>query len=120
MTRGQSAPSFCDVELREPGPGEVLVRIGGAGVFHSDLHVLDYPEGALPYALPFTLGHENAGWVERVGAGVSGWAEGAPVMVYSVWGCGRCAACRWAWKLLRDAPAFVAAASGSTAAWPRT
>lgn len=94
MTQWQSAPSFCDVELREPGPGEVLVRIGGAGVCHSDLHVLDSPEGALPYALPFTLGHENAGWVERVGAGVSGWAEGAPVMVYSVWGCGRCAACK--------------------------
>ena len=94
MTRAQAAPSFCDVEIREPGPGEVLVRIGGAGVCHSDLHVLDAPEGALPYVLPFTLGHENAGWVERVGAGVCGWDEGAPVMVYSVWGCGRCATCR--------------------------
>jgi alcohol dehydrogenase, propanol-preferring len=113
MTGWQSAPAFCDVELREPGPGEVLVRIGGAGVCHSDLHVLDYPEGALPYALPFTLGHENAGWVERVGPGVRGWAEGAPVMVYSVWGCGRCAACRLGMEnYCETAPAFVGGGLG--------
>ena len=70
-----------------------LVKVGGAGVCHSDLHVMEYPDGALPYALPFTLGHENAGWVERVGPGVDGVAVGEPVAVYSVWGCGRCAAC---------------------------
>ena len=94
MTQWQAAPELGDVDLREPGPGEVLVKIGGAGVCHSDLHVMEYPAGALPYALPFTLGHENAGWVERVGAGVSGVHPGEPVIVYSVWGCGRCAACR--------------------------
>lgn len=92
MTQWQSAPEFCKVDIREPGPGEVLVKVGGAGVCHSDLHVLEAP--ALPYTLPFTLGHENAGWVEKVGPGVSGWAAGDPVIVYSVWGCGRCAACR--------------------------
>jgi propanol-preferring alcohol dehydrogenase len=94
MTRWQTAGEFCEVELRDPGPGEVLVKVGGAGVCHSDLHVMEYPEGALPYSLPFTLGHENAGWVERVGAGVQGVSAGDPVIVYSVWGCGRCAACR--------------------------
>ena len=92
MTQWQSAPQFCNVDIREPGPGEVLVKVGGAGVCHSDLHVMEAP--ALPYTLPFTLGHENAGWVEKVGPGVSGWAAGDPVIVYSVWGCGRCAACR--------------------------
>lgn len=113
MTRWQSAPSFCDTPLREPGPGEVLVRVGGAGVCHSDLHVFEYPEGALPYALPFTLGHENAGWVERVGAGVHGWAEGAPVMVYSVWGCGRCAPCRVGMEnYCEKTPAFVGGGLG--------
>jgi propanol-preferring alcohol dehydrogenase len=113
MTRSQTAPSFCDVELREPGPGEVLVRVGGAGVCHSDLHVLDAPEGALPYVLPFTLGHENAGWVERVGAGVSGWDKGAPVMVYSVWGCGRCATCRVGMEnYCEKAPAFFGGGLG--------
>jgi len=94
MTNWQAAPEFCDVDIREPGAGEVLVKVGGAGVCHSDLHVMEYPAGALPYALPFTLGHENAGWVERVGLGVDGLAPGDPVIVYSVWGCGRCAACR--------------------------
>jgi propanol-preferring alcohol dehydrogenase len=94
MTQWQAAAEFCDVEIREPAPGEVLVKIAGAGVCHSDLHVMEYPAGALPYALPFTLGHENAGWVERVGAGVNGIHPGEPVIVYSVWGCGRCAACR--------------------------
>jgi propanol-preferring alcohol dehydrogenase len=94
MTQWQAAPEFCDVDIREPGPGEVLVKVGGAGVCHSDLHVMDMPAGALIFALPFTLGHENAGWIERVGPGVDGWAPGEPVIVYSVWGCGRCAACR--------------------------
>jgi alcohol dehydrogenase, propanol-preferring len=94
MTQWQEAPEFCDVDIREPGPGEVLVKVGGAGVCHSDLHVMAMPAGALLYPLPFTLGHENAGWVERVGAGVEGVAGGEAVIVYSVWGCGRCAACR--------------------------
>jgi len=94
LTREQSWGEFCEVDLREPGPGEVLVKIGGAGVCHSDLHVMEYPAGILPYAVPFTLGHENAGWVERVGPGVAGVQPGDPVIVYSVWGCGRCAACR--------------------------
>lgn len=94
MTQWQADAELCDIDLRAPGPGEVLVKIGGAGVCHSDLHVMEYPAGALPYALPFTLGHENAGWVERVGAGVDGVHPGEPVIVYSVWGCGRCAACR--------------------------
>ena len=94
MTKWQTTPEFCDVDIREPGPGEVMVKVAGAGVCHSDLHVMEFPEGALPYSLPFTLGHENAGWVEEVGPGVDGLAPGDPVIVYSVWGCGRCAACR--------------------------
>ncbi|MFI5395742.1 MAG: NAD(P)-dependent alcohol dehydrogenase [Candidatus Binatia bacterium] len=94
MTKWQAAAEFCDIDIRKPGPGEVLVKVGGAGVCHSDLHVMEFPEGALPYTLPFTLGHENAGWVEQVGPGVDGLAPGDPVIVYSVWGCGRCAACR--------------------------
>ncbi len=94
MTQFQAPPELVDVDMREPGPGEVLVKIGGAGACHSDLHILDYPPGALPFTLPFTLGHENAGWVERIGAGVQGVAAGDPVVVYGVWGCGQCATCR--------------------------
>jgi propanol-preferring alcohol dehydrogenase len=55
---------------------------------------MQWPEGQLPWAVPFTLGHENAGWVERVGAGVTGLAKGDAVLVYGSWGCGRCRPCR--------------------------
>ena len=57
------------IELRavpqpEPGPGEVLVRVGAAGVCHSDLHTIDAPD-ALGMPIPLTLGHEIAGWLKR-------------------------------------------------------
>jgi alcohol dehydrogenase, propanol-preferring len=94
ITGWQSEPESREVPPPEAGPGEVLVRIGGAGVCHSDLHVLhEFPEGAMPWQLPFTLGHENAGWVEAVGAGVSGLDPGQPVAVHGPWGCGFCRAC---------------------------
>jgi alcohol dehydrogenase, propanol-preferring len=76
----------------EPGPGEVLVRVGAAGACHSDLHVLDSPD-ALGMPMPLTLGHENAGWVETLGPGVSGLTVGEAVAVYGILGCGLCAAC---------------------------
>src|SRR6185503_19666716 len=44
--------------------------------------------------VPFTLGHENAGWVEKLGPGATGFAPGDPVLVYGPWGCGTCANCR--------------------------
>ncbi|HSL23695.1 MAG TPA: NAD(P)-dependent alcohol dehydrogenase [Vicinamibacterales bacterium] len=81
---------LTDVPQPEPGPGEVLVRVGAAGVCHSDLHVIEAPEG---FPLPLTLGHENAGWVEALGAGVAGWREGEAVAVYGIVGCGSCVAC---------------------------
>ncbi len=78
----------------EPGPGEVRVRIGGAGLCHSDLHLTDdFEGGLLPWEPPFTLGHENAGWVDALGAGVRGLEAGQPVAVYGPWGCGRCHRC---------------------------
>jgi propanol-preferring alcohol dehydrogenase len=73
------------------GPGQLLLKIAGAGVCHSDLHVLD--EGVGPLA-GFTLGHENAGWVEEVGEGVTGWRTGDTALVYGAWGCGRCHTCQ--------------------------
>jgi alcohol dehydrogenase, propanol-preferring len=88
-------PELRDVAEPDPGPGEVVVKIGGAGVCHSDLHLLyEFPPGLLPYDPPFTLGHENAGWVHAVGAGVSGLEIGQPVAVFGAWGCGRCIRCR--------------------------
>jgi propanol-preferring alcohol dehydrogenase len=72
----------------------VLVKVAGAGACHSDLHLMEWPEGVVPFPLPFTLGHENTGWIAAVGAGVSGWREGEAVAVYGPWGCGACRPCR--------------------------
>jgi propanol-preferring alcohol dehydrogenase len=69
----------------------VVVKIGGAGVCHSDLHGMEEELGFTP---PFTLGHEIAGWVAELGDGVSGFKEGDAVAVYGPWGCGRCHACQ--------------------------
>jgi alcohol dehydrogenase, propanol-preferring len=82
-----------EVPVPEPGPGQVLVKVGGAGACHSDLHLMEAPADRLP-ALPFTIGHENAGWVEKLGPGATGFDPGDPVMVYGPWGCGTCANCR--------------------------
>jgi propanol-preferring alcohol dehydrogenase len=85
------AMEVSSVPTPEPGPGEVLVKVGAAGVCHSDLHIIEAPAGAFP--LPMTLGHENAGWIEALGPGVTGWSVGDPVAIYGILGCGRCFAC---------------------------
>jgi D-arabinose 1-dehydrogenase-like Zn-dependent alcohol dehydrogenase len=79
---------------RRAWPGQVLVKVGGAGACHSDLHPMDIPAGELSFTLPFTLGHENAGWVERMGPRAIGFTPADPVIVYGPWGCGLCMNCR--------------------------
>ena len=83
-------PEIVDVPQPTPGPGQVLLRVAGAGVCHSDLHVLDHGG----FANPFTLGHENAGHIAALGQGVVGYKEGDAVAVYGPWGCGHCHACQ--------------------------
>jgi propanol-preferring alcohol dehydrogenase len=90
----QKPPELTEVPVPEPGPGEILIKVGGAGLCHSDLHLMEWPAGQLPFDPPFTLGHENAGWVETLGDGVTGFEPGEPVAVYGPWGCGHCRACR--------------------------
>ena len=80
-----------DVPKPSPGPGGIVLKIGGSGVCHSDLHVM---EEDLGFQAGFTLGHENAGWIAEVGDGVTGFKEGDAVAVYGPWGCGRCHACQ--------------------------
>lgn len=80
------------VSQPDPGPGEVLLRVGAAGACHSDLHLIKTPP-ANGATLPMTLGHEIAGWIEALGPGVSGWEPGEPVAVYGIAGCGYCASC---------------------------
>jgi D-arabinose 1-dehydrogenase-like Zn-dependent alcohol dehydrogenase len=53
----------------------VLVKVGGAGACHSDLHLLEMPAGQMPAQLPFTLGHENAGWIHEMGPGATGFTD---------------------------------------------
>lgn len=91
----KSEPELVEVPKPTPGPGQVVVKIGGAGACHSDLHLMhEFEEGLLPWSPPFTLGHENAGWVDSIGAGVTTVGEGDAVAVYGPWGCGTCPRCR--------------------------
>ncbi len=91
----KSDPELVEVEEPTPGPGQVVVRIGGAGACHSDLHLMhEFGPGVVPWEPPFTLGHENAGWVHALGQGVTGLDVGEPVAVYGPWGCGTCRRCQ--------------------------
>jgi propanol-preferring alcohol dehydrogenase len=93
LVRWEAEPELSEVEVPEPGPGAVLVKVTAAGLCHSDLHLMEWPEGTLPWTLPFTLGHETAGTVAALGAGVTAFAEGDAVLVYGPWGCGVCSEC---------------------------
>lgn len=80
-----------DVELREPGRGEVLVHLGASGVCGSDRHVLD---GDWSMPTPTILGHEGAGVVEAVGEGVDSLAPGDHVIMTWFYPCLSCPSCR--------------------------
>jgi len=97
LVRWQAEPELREVAVPEPGPNEVLVKVTAAGLCHSDLHVIDWPEGTLAWELPFTLGHETAGVVAALGPEVTALDEGDAVLVYGPWGCGTC------WHCLRGA-----------------
>lgn len=80
-----------DAPTPSPGPGEVLVRVGAAGLCHTELHFLS---GLLNLGVaPLTLGHEIVGRVESVGSGVTTPRPGERVILYYYAGCGRCAHC---------------------------
>jgi NAD+-dependent secondary alcohol dehydrogenase Adh1 len=75
-------------------PNDVVVRVGGAGVCATDLHALDGLMEPAGVRLPLVLGHENAGWVDEAGDGVTAVAAGDAVLVYPPWSCGVCVPCR--------------------------
>ena len=77
------------------GPLDVIVKIGGAGVCRTDLHILEgqWAEKS-QVTLPYTIGHENAGWVHAVGSAVTNVAEGDKVILHPLITCGLCRACR--------------------------
>lgn len=84
-------------EIREPtvsGPTDVVVRIGGAGVCRTDLHILAGHWNDWIPGRPFVPGQENAGWVHEVGSDVGSVTIGDPVIVHTFSTCGLCRACR--------------------------
>jgi S-(hydroxymethyl)mycothiol dehydrogenase len=92
VSRAKGAPvEVTTVVVPDPGPGEAVVQIQACGVCHTDLH---YREGGITDDYPFLLGHEAAGVVERVGAGVTEVAPGDFVVLNWRAVCGDCRACR--------------------------
>ena len=85
-------------EVPEPkisGPLDVIIKIGGAGVCRTDLHIMEGQwDAAMGTPLPYILGHENAGWVHEIGSGVSNVAVGDTVILHPLVTCGLCRACR--------------------------
>ncbi|MFL1595922.1 NAD(P)-dependent alcohol dehydrogenase [Rhodococcus ruber] len=83
-------------EPKVEGPLDVVVRIGGAGVCRTDIHILEgqWAEKS-GVALPYTIGHENAGWVHAVGDAVTNVAVGDKVILHPLITCGLCRACRF-------------------------
>jgi propanol-preferring alcohol dehydrogenase len=93
VTKWHSEPELMEVERPHAGPGQVVVKVAAAGVCHSDLHILGELGDAAPWPLPFTLGHENSGWIDEIGTGLRGLELGQPVAVYGAYGCGSCERC---------------------------
>ena len=96
LLNAQAQPEFQEVPDPHAGPGQVLVKVGGSGLCHTDFTVISrdriYWKDDPP---PFTLGHEIAGWVAEVGAGVKNFKRGDAVAVNPSWAsCGRCHMCR--------------------------
>jgi NAD+-dependent secondary alcohol dehydrogenase Adh1 len=85
-------------EVPEPkitGPLDVIVKIGGAGVCRTDLHIIEAQwDAAVGTPLPYTLGHENASWVHEAGPAVTNVAVGDTVILHPTPTCGLCRACR--------------------------
>ena len=100
MSLQKIAPEIGGIALREtdprePGPGEVSIRVGAAGICGTDMQIYNWaPRMARRMALPRVLGHEVSGTVEAVGPGVEGIAAGDRVSLESHIFCGRCRPCR--------------------------
>jgi len=95
-------------EPRAEGPLDVVVRIGAAGLCRTDLHIQEgqWAEKS-GVTLPYTLGHENAGWIHEVGSGVTNVEVGDTVIVHPYITCGLCASCRRGDDLLTSARSVI-------------
>jgi len=93
---GETFVTYEDVaDPKIAEPTDVVVRIGGAGVCRTDLHIVEGVwRGLVEVEFPHIMGHENAGWVEEVGSGVTSVKVGDPVIVHPLVTSGHCLACR--------------------------
>ena len=95
LTEWQRPPELVEIPVPSPGPGEVLVRVAGNGLCHSDVTMMGIPGEigeAIGWRIPFTLGHEAAGWIAALGDEVAGVDVGDAVALMSANSCG---VCRW-------------------------
>jgi propanol-preferring alcohol dehydrogenase len=95
VDKWQSGGKLVDVEIPEPKAGEVRLKLAANGICHSDLYLLKEWKASPPHLkieLPITIGHEPAGYVDKLGDGVSGFEIGEP-MIVTISGCGKCYYC---------------------------
>lgn len=96
MTGWQRPPELVEIPRPEPGPGEIRLAVAGNGLCQSDLHMPELPaamEQLLGWQMPFTLGHEVGGYVDKLGPGVADLAEGQAVALVGTRSCGSCLEC---------------------------
>jgi propanol-preferring alcohol dehydrogenase len=86
-------PEVVEIDVPEPGPGQIRLKVTAAGLCHSDWFIMDLPEEQYIYGLPLTLGHEGAGIADKLGDGVTGITLGESYAIYGPWGCGVCRNC---------------------------
>jgi len=96
LLQAQAQPEFQEVPEPHAGPGQVVLKVAGSGLCHTDFTVISRDRGYWKDdPPPFTLGHEISGWVEALGTGVKGFRRGEAVAVNPSWAsCGRCHMCR--------------------------
>ncbi len=100
MLNWQEPPALDEIDIPEPGPGEIRIKVAGNGLCQSDLHMPHMPasmEQLMGWKMPFTLGHEVGGWIDKLGSDPSEYRskyrEGQPVAVVSTRSCGACLEC---------------------------
>src|ERR1700752_3649711 len=96
LNQPQEPPQLQDVPKPSPRAGQLLIKVGGCGLCHTDIGLMARTKAEwFDTPPPFTLGHEIAGWVAELGQGVIGFKSGEPVAVVPIWGsCGHCPPCR--------------------------
>ena len=79
-----------DIDIAQPGYGEVMMKVGATAVCHSDIHLI---KGEFPGTIPIVAGHESAGYIEKIGPGVTGFQVGDRVIASLLLSCGECVYC---------------------------